>query len=591
MAYADRLDTDIDTFLKRHEQKELLRFVTLGSVDDGKSTLIGRLLHDVDCVYEDQLDDARQGTNEIDFALITDGLVAEREQGITIDVAYRYFTTQARKFIIADSPGHVQYTRNMATGASTADVAIILIDARNGVQQQSRRHAYIASLLGIPHLVVCINKMDAVDYNHEVFDAIWDEFHSFSSPLGFTSVIPLPVSALCGDNVVERSSNMAWFEGSSLLELLETLPVGVGLHDAPLRFPVQYVIRPNQNYRGYAGQVASGVVRPGDTIQVLPSGTTSRVASIDLYEGSVDEAFAPMSVSLTLEDELDISRGDVLVHQASPASLSRTIDATVVWMGENSLRPPRQLILKHMTRYVRAEVTAVEWRLNMDTLAHEKADTLELNAIGKVKITTHQPVVFDAYSENRGAGCFVVVDPLSNNTIGAGMILANTPEGEEKGAVWSAAPLSAQERTALTGQSGVTILILGPDGEEKDALVFGLERLLCSQGTMVHALHPQSAGNPAYGKPLSEALTIAETCTAATFVSIVAVPHSATQVLRDAQKDAGTTAFITVRVGAAVTGSEDIAFDLGSMETSEAAERVYLALQQKGFLNSSTGRS
>jgi sulfate adenylyltransferase subunit 1 len=423
----------IEDFLAREQAKDLLRFTTAGSVDDGKSTLIGRLLYDSQSIYEDQLKAVTNATvnrsaGPIDFSLLTDGLRAEREQGITIDVAYRYFATARRKFIIADTPGHEQYTRNMATGASTADLAVILIDARNGVLPQSRRHAYITSLLGIPNFVIAVNKMDAVGYDEAIFRAIETEFRGFVAQLVAQQMAPhvyfLPISALDGDNVVRPSRNMAWFAGQSLLEFLETVPVYHRARTAAFRFPVQRVIRPNQDFRGYAGQVVSGAIRPGDSILALPAGRRSRVKTIETFDGRLQEAVAPMSVTLTLEDELDISRGDMLASAQKTPEAARQFDASVVWLSEQPLDLGRRYLLKHTAQTVPAEVKAVRHRVNIRTLRHEAADSLEMNAIGVLRIETSRPIYFDAYAQNRATGSLILIDPETNATVGAGMILA-----------------------------------------------------------------------------------------------------------------------------------------------------------------------
>ena len=433
-ALADRHPVfEIEDFLAREQAKDLLRFTTAGSVDDGKSTLIGRLLYDSQSVYEDQLKavtkaTVNQSAGPIDFSLLTDGLRAEREQGITIDVAYRYFATARRKFIIADTRGHEQYTRNMATGASTADLAVILIDARNGVLPQSRRHAYITSLLGIPNFVIAVNKMDAVGYDESVFRAIEAEFRGFLTQLIAQQTAPylyfLPISALHGDNVVRRSRNMDWFAGPSLLEFLETVPVHHRARTLPFRFPVQRVIRPNQDFRGYAGQVVSGAIRPGDSILALPAGRRSRVKSIETFDGPLEEAVAPMSVTLTLEDELDISRGDLLASAQKTPEVARQFDANVVWLSEQPLDLGRRYLLKHTAQTIPAEVKAVRHRVNIKTLQHEAADRLEMNAIGVLRIETSRPIYFDAYWQNRSTGSLILIDPETNATVGAGMILA-----------------------------------------------------------------------------------------------------------------------------------------------------------------------
>ncbi len=420
---------EIEDFLAQEQAKDLLRFTTAGSVDDGKSTLIGRLLYDSQNVYEDQLKavtnaSVNRSAGPIDFSLLTDGLRAEREQGITIDVAYRYFATARRKFIIADTPGHEQYTRNMATGASTADLAIILIDARNGVLAQSRRHAYIASLLGIPNFAIALNKMDLVDYDENVFRSIEAEFREFLSHVNAPHVYFLPISALEGDNVVRRSRRMPWFTGPSLLEFLEAVPVYHQSRAAAFRFPVQRVIRPDQTFRGYAGQIASGTIRPGDAILALPSGLRSRVKSIETFDGPLDEATAPMSITLLLEDERDISRGDMIASTQKVPEVARQFDASVVWMNERPLHPATTYLLKHTNRTVSAEVKEVRHRVSMTTLEREPAERLELNEIGVLRIETSLPLYFDAYAVNRYTGSFVLIDPVSNATVGAGMIAA-----------------------------------------------------------------------------------------------------------------------------------------------------------------------
>ncbi len=390
-------------------------------MDDGKSTLIGRLLYDSKGAYEDQVASVTKG-GKLDLALLTDGLRSEREQGITIDVAYRYFSTPTRKFIIADTPGHVQYTRNMATGASTADLAIILIDARNGVLPQSRRHAYIAALLGIRHFVVAVNKMDLVGFSEPVFRAIETEFRAFVKAAHAPDPYFLPISALAGDNVVTGSGHMPWFTGPHLLEYLESVAVVEEREQLPLRFPVQYVIRPNLDYRGYAGQVASGIVRPGDAILALPSGRTSRVKRIDTYSGELAQAASPASVTVLLEDEIDIGRGDMLVSPRQPPSIARHVDAALVWMNLTQLEKGRTYLLKHTTQTVRATVHAVQYRVNVDSLAHEPAESLALNEIGQVSLETHRPLFFDPYLVNRTTGAFILIDAATNETLAAGMI-------------------------------------------------------------------------------------------------------------------------------------------------------------------------
>jgi bifunctional enzyme CysN/CysC len=419
---------------------ELLRFATAGSVDDGKSTLIGRLLYDSKAIFEDQLESVERTSRErgdayTDLALLTDGLRAEREQGITIDVAYRYFATPRRKFIIADTPGHIQYTRNMVTGASTADLALVLVDARKGVLEQSRRHAFLASLLGIPHLVVCVNKMDLVDWSQERYDEIKAEFRSFAMKLDVHDLTFVPISALHGDNVVERSANTPWYEGPSLLHQLEEVHIASDRNLIDARFPVQYVIRPQDqinhdlhDYRGYAGTVAGGVFKPGDEVVVLPAGLTTTVSAIDTADGPVDEAFAPMAVTIRLADDVDVSRGDMIARVRNRPHCGQDIEAMVCWLtAGSSLRPGAKLAIKHTTRWGRSVVKDLQYRLDVNTLHRdESASHLTLNEIGRVQLRTTVPLFFDEYRRNRTTGSFVLVDESTHNTVGAGIILGPT---------------------------------------------------------------------------------------------------------------------------------------------------------------------
>jgi sulfate adenylyltransferase large subunit len=407
---------------------DLLRLATAGSVDDGKSTLIGRLLHDAKAILADQLDDLRGRDGELDLARLTDGLRAEREQGITIDVAYRYFATARRTFILADTPGHVQYTRNMVTGASTADLAIVLVDARNGVVEQTRRHAFIASLLGIPHLVVAVNKMDLVDWSEEVFDGVVRDVCAFRDQLpSVRDIAYVPISALRGDNVVEPSDEMPWYGGLPLLEQLETVEIEADRNADELRFPVQYVIRDGaSDYRGYAGQVAGGVLRPGDDVLVLPSGRVSTVEAIDTYDGPLAEAFAPMSVTVRLADDLDVSRGDLICRPGDRPALARDLVADVCWMADAPLRPGGRYAIKHATHSARAVVDAIDDRVEVAALQREPgAAELALNDIGRVRLRTSKPLAFDAYARNRATGSFILVDEATNDTVGAGMIVTS----------------------------------------------------------------------------------------------------------------------------------------------------------------------
>ncbi|MCU1354345.1 MAG: sulfate adenylyltransferase, large subunit [Acidimicrobiales bacterium] len=416
---------------------ELLRFATAGSVDDGKSTLIGRLLYDSKAIFEDQMEAVERssiamGADYTNLALLTDGLRAEREQGITIDVAYRYFATPKRKFIIADTPGHIQYTRNMVTGASTADLALVLVDARNGLVEQSRRHAFLASLLRIPHLVLCVNKMDLVDWSEDRFEEIKAEFRSFAMKLDITDLTFVPISALHGDNVVDRSNNMDWYQGGSLLHHLEEVHIASDRNLRDARMPVQYVIRPHSNewhdYRGYAGRVAAGVFKPGDEVTVLPSGFTSRISSIDTFDGPVTEAFAPMSVSIRLVDNIDVSRGDMICRPHNQPTVGQDIDAMVCWMDETAqLAAGAKLGIKHTTRSARALVKDVQYRLDVNSLHRDEgASTLALNEIGRVSVRTTQPLFYDDYGRNRSTGSFILIDEGTNRTVGAGMIVGPT---------------------------------------------------------------------------------------------------------------------------------------------------------------------
>ena len=486
---------DFATFLRRDEEKELLRFSTAGSVDDGKSTLIGRLLFDSKGVYEDQLASVRrarssQAAGTVDFALLTDGLRAEREQGITIDVAYRYFATPKRKFIIADTPGHEQYTRNMATGASTANLAIVLVDARHGVLAQTRRHAFIASLLGTPHIVVAINKMDLVDWRQSVFEAIEAEFTRFAAQLPACDLHFIPISALLGDNVVQKSPHMPWFHGESLLHHLENVHIASDRNLMEMRFPVQYVIRPDQNFRGYAGQVASGTLTPGDAVMVLPSGRTSRIKSISTFDGDLPKAFAPLSVTVCLEDELDVSRGSMLVHPSHAPQVTRTLDARLVWMSQTPLDPRREYLVKHTTQEVAARVRAIRYRVNVNTLEKQPATELCLNDIGAAVIETRKPLFVDPYRRNRATGAFILIDPLSNETVAAGMITGRPAHEGGQPTMYSAGRVTPSERHARTGHLAAAVWV--PQGAEA---AIRLERSLFDSGAMVLMLDAAREGD------------------------------------------------------------------------------------------------
>ena len=434
-----RGNMSIEEFLKKDEQKDLLRFLTAGSVDDGKSTLIGRLLFDSKKLYEDQLDalerDSKRVGNageHIDYALLLDGLKAEREQGITIDVAYRYFSTNNRKFIIADTPGHEQYTRNMITGGSTANLAIILVDARTGVITQTKRHSYLVSLLGIKHVVLAVNKMDLVDFSKEVFDKIVNDYRSFVEPLNIPDIQCIPLSALEGDNVVEKSDRTPWYEGTSLLEYLETVHIGNDHNLKDFRYPVQYVLRPNLDFRGFCGKVSSGVIHKGDEVMALPSGKKSHVKSIVTYEGEIDYAFPPMSVTITLEDEIDVSRGEMLVHPDNVPMIGRNFEAMLVWMDEEKMDMEKSFFLKHTTNTSRTRIDSIEYKVDINTMEHLSVENgrlakedvpMQLNQIAKVVLTSSKELFFDSYSDNKATGAFILIDPITNNTSAVGMII------------------------------------------------------------------------------------------------------------------------------------------------------------------------
>lgn len=492
---SDLIASDIEEYLHQHENKELLRFLTCGSVDDGKSTLIGRLLHDSKMIYEDQLaaiqkDNERVGNagEELDLALLVDGLAAEREQGITIDVAYRYFSTSKRKFIIADTPGHEQYTRNMATGASTCDLAIILIDARHGVQVQTKRHSFIVSLLGIKHTIVAINKMDLVDFSEERFEEIKADYIEFSKQLDLPDIQFVPISALKGDNVVSLSESMSWYQGEPLMETLETVEIANDQNFDELRFPVQYVNRPNLDFRGYCGTLTSGIIRPGDEVTVLPSGKSSKVKSIVTYEGEIEEAFPPMAVTLTLEDEIDISRGDILVHSDAVPETTNRFDSMVVWMSEEPLQKGRQYEVKLNTTRIAGGISNVHYRVDVNTLEQSDSATLELNEIACCEITLERPVVADDYRNHHGTGSFIIVDRLTNATVAAGMILEGTGQQVDlEGNITSESAVTATDRSIRFGQSAVAAVVTGGSDEQRQTLIYSLESALFEQGRAVAA--------------------------------------------------------------------------------------------------------
>jgi len=506
---SDLIAEDIDAYLTQHEHKELLRFITCGSVDDGKSTLIGRLLYDSKMIYEDQLkklevESQTHGTTggNFDPALLTDGLRAEREQGITIDVAYRYFSTAKRKFIIADTPGHEQYTRNMATGASTADLAIILIDARHGVLTQTKRHSFITSLLGIKHILVAVNKMDLKDYSEDVFEQIKSDYKDFSARLDVGDMHFIPISALNGDNVVDRSKKMPWYDGPTLMGFLEEVYIGSDRNLKDFRMPVQYVNRPNLDFRGFCGTVASGTIRPGEEIMVLPSRKTSTVKSIVTFEGNQEEAFAPQAITLTLEDEIDISRGDMIVRPGNLPRVADNVEAMLVWMAEEPMVPGKVYWIKQGTSLVTGTVNTLRYQVDVNTLHRTDAPTLNLNEIGRCAISLSQPISFDGYRNNRATGSFVVIDRLTNVTVAAGMIQAGSG-GDNNAVHWDSEPQSeslhsqisnvtVEERQARYGQKPATVLLTGLTGSGKSSIAQALERRLFEEGRACVALDGQN---------------------------------------------------------------------------------------------------
>lgn len=488
---------DIREFLDQDQKKDLLRLLTAGSVDDGKSTLIGRLLFDSKKLYEDQLtalkrDSKREGHagEEIDYALLLDGLKAEREQGITIDVAYRYFSTAKRKFIIADTPGHEQYTRNMVTGASTANLAIILIDARKGVITQTKRHTFLVSLLGIKHVALAVNKMDLMDYSEEVYNKICDDYKQFITPLGLPDVRFFPMSALKGENVVELSDKMPWYHGKSILEYLETIHITSDRNFSDLRYPVQYVVRPSLDYRGFSGKVSSGIVQKGDELMVLPSRKTSKVKEIVTFDGSPDLAFPPQSVTLTLEDEIDVSRGDMLVHPNNLPNISRHFESMLVWMDEKPLDINTQFLIKHTSNTTKARIDSINHMVNINTLEKFDADTFKLNEIGHVTLTSVKPLFFDAYKKNRQTGAFILIDPMTHNTVAVGMITDKTSARQTHRITTDELQQVAQGKllidTAIKqkrfNQKGHTLWITGLHGSGKNELAYTLYRELFNQG-------------------------------------------------------------------------------------------------------------
>ncbi|NMF90387.1 sulfate adenylyltransferase subunit CysN [Aromatoleum petrolei] len=491
---SDLIATDIEQYLQAHEKKSLLRFITCGSVDDGKSTLIGRLLYESKMLFEDQLaameaDSKKYGTQgeNLDFALLVDGLAAEREQGITIDVAYRFFSTDKRKFIVADTPGHEQYTRNMVTGASTADAAVLMVDARRGVLTQTRRHSYLVSLLGIRHIVVAISKMDLVDYAEPVFRRICEDYRSFAAQIGLDEVTFIPMSAYKGDNIIEPSASMPWYHGTTLMGYLETVEVDdERLQKQPFRLPVQWVNRPNLDFRGFAGTIAGGIVKPGDRIRVQPSGKESTIARIVTRDGDVEQAVAGQSITLTLADEIDISRGDVISTADSPAGSADQFETTLVWMHDEPLLPGRPYLLKIGAKTVTATVTHIKYQVNVNTLEHVAARTLDLNAIGVCNLSLDRPIAFDPYDENRDTGGFILIDRLSNNTVGAGLI--HFALRRSQNIHMQHVDVDKAARAALKHQKPCVLWFTGLSGAGKSTVANLVEKKLHAQGYHTYLL-------------------------------------------------------------------------------------------------------
>lgn len=499
---------NIQDFLNQDEKKDLLRILTAGSVDDGKSTLIGRLMFDSKMIYEDQLaalerDSKRIGHagEDIDYALLLDGLKAEREQGITIDVAYRYFSTNKRKFIIADTPGHEQYTRNMVTGASTANLAIILIDATKGVITQTRRHTFLVSLLGIKHVVLAVNKMDLVDFDQKVFDQICEDYKNFVAQLDIPDVTCIPLSALKGDNVVDSSDHMPWYKGKCVLDFLENVHISSDRNFEDMRYPVQYVLKPDNNFRGFSARVASGIIRQGEEVLVLPSRKTSKIKSITTYDGDLKEAFPPQSVTVTLEDEIDISRGDMLVYADNQPRVERHFESMLVWMDEKPMDPNTHFLIKHANNNTKARIDKIQYKVDVNTMQRSDIDFFSLNEIGRVVITTNKPLFFDPYKKNKSTGSFVLIDPVTHNTVAVGMIIdklstENLPSritDDERAQIRQGIGLIPTESYEKRyNQKGATLWVTGLHGSGKNDMAFSLEKQLFEMGATVVLLDGSS---------------------------------------------------------------------------------------------------
>lgn len=565
----------IQELLKENETKDLLRFLTCGSVDDGKSTLIGRLLHDSKEIYEDHLQTLKKDSKKvgsageaIDFSLLLDGLKAEREQGITIDVAYRYFSTPKRKFIIADCPGHEQYTRNMATGASTANLAVVLIDARHGVVQQTKRHSFIASLLDIGHVVVAINKMDLVDYSQEVYEKIRQDYIDFAARLEVRNIDYIPMSALMGDNVVDQSERMPWYKGRPLLEYLQTVHIASDRNFIDLRFPVQYVLRQDSSFRGFCGTVSSGILRPGSTVKVLPSGKTTQIKEIHTYEGCVDEAYPPMAVTVSTEDEIDISRGDVLVSPHNVPRVSQSFEAVVVWMDEKCLDLERRYLLKQGSVQTHAQVTDLRYRFDINTIGREDAETLSLNEIGRLHIEVSRPLAFDSYRRNRSTGNFILIDAVSNATVAAGMILDHRNESDAERLRLSTnvqerkSRVTPDERAARFEQRPATVWLTGLPKAGKSTTAYALERLLFDEGYTANVLDGENlrlglSKNLGFSaldrcEHIRRSANVAKVCNKMGLITIVALVSPSAADRKEAKAIVGSDAFFEVHIDAPV---------------------------------------
>ncbi|MFO7981937.1 MAG: sulfate adenylyltransferase subunit CysN [Desulfuromonadales bacterium] len=591
---SEMIAEDIESYLKTHEQKGMLRFITCGSVDDGKSTLIGRLLWDSKMIFEDQLaaleaDSRRVGTQgqNVDYALLLDGLQAEREQGITIDVAYRFFSTDKRKFIVADTPGHEQYTRNMVTGASTAQAAVILIDARKGVLTQTRRHSYLVSLVGIRNVVLAINKMDLVDHDAGRFEEIRREYENFSAGLGFDRITAIPISALNGDNVIESSANTPWYEGPALMEYLETVQVSDASARKPFRMRVQWVNRPDLDFRGFCGTIASGSVRPGDEVVVTSSGQKSRVARIVTMDGDLDKAVAGQAVTLTLADEIDVSRGETLADPEERPCNADHFQAKVVWMHADGLQPGRNYLIKAGSSTAPVRVESLKFKINVNNLEQEPGDTLELNEVGVCTFNTDRPISFDSYRENRGTGSFILIDRLTNATVGAGML--HQPLLQNSGSHWTAVDVNRRSRAGIKGQNARIVLFTGPPQIDTASLAALTEKKLHSLGRHTYLITsgtlPEGLQNGEAVESLRHFGEIARICADAGLIVLVAPPRLPEIDPRFLEKALDGEPVIKVRLGTSPDSENeaipDIQIDAGPSAPEETVEKIVRELNRE----------